>query len=57
MVSFYRIGDVLRGSGAGVKLETMRMRLPGGPHRAVAVHFRRPLEPVDRLVGRASGHR
>ena len=37
VVSFYRVGDVLSGSGARVKLETMRVRLLGGPQRAVAV--------------------
>ncbi len=37
VVSFYRVGDILTGSGAAVKLETMRVRLLGGPQRAVAV--------------------
>lgn len=37
VVSFYRVGDVLTGSGARVKLETMKVRLLGGPQRAVAV--------------------
>jgi exosortase A len=37
VVSFYRVGDILTGSGARVKLETMKVRLIGGPQRAVAV--------------------
>jgi exosortase A len=37
VVSFYRVGNVLTGSAARVKLETMRTRLLGGPQRAVAV--------------------
>jgi len=37
VVSFYRVGHVLSGSGARVKLETMRVRLLGGPQRAAAV--------------------
>ncbi|WP_114951100.1 exosortase A [Sphingosinicella terrae] len=37
VVSFYRVGDIVTGSGLGVKLETMRRRLLGGPQRAVAV--------------------
>lgn len=37
VVSFYRVGEILTGSGAAVKLETMRVRLIGGPQRAVAV--------------------
>jgi exosortase A len=37
VVSFYRVGEVLTGSGMGVKLETMKVRLLGGPQRAVAV--------------------
>jgi exosortase A len=37
VVSFYRVGDRLTGSAMGVKLETMRTRLLGGPQRAVAV--------------------
>jgi len=37
VVSFYRVGDILTGSAMGVKLETMRIRLFGGPQRAVAV--------------------
>lgn len=37
VLSFYRVGDVLSGSGARVKLETVRIRLFGGPRHAVAV--------------------
>ncbi len=37
VVSFYRVGDTLTGSAARVKLETMKVRLIGGPQRAVAV--------------------
>jgi hypothetical protein len=37
VASFYRVGRVLTGSAARVKLETMRVRLIGGPQRAVAV--------------------
>ncbi|MEA3018081.1 MAG: hypothetical protein QOI38_2803 [Sphingomonadales bacterium] len=37
VVSFYRVGDILTGSAMGVKLETMKARLFGGPQRAVAI--------------------
>jgi EpsI family protein len=37
VASFYRVGDILTGSPARVKLETVRVRLLGGPQRAVAV--------------------
>ena len=37
MASFYRVGTILTGSDAAVKLETIRTRLLGGPQRAVAV--------------------
>ncbi|HEX8063688.1 MAG TPA: exosortase A, partial [Allosphingosinicella sp.] len=37
VVSFYRVGDIVTGSRARVKLETVRTRLLGGPQRAVAV--------------------
>jgi len=37
VVSFYRVGDILTGSQMGVKLETMKVRLLGGPQRAVAI--------------------
>lgn len=35
--SFYRIGDVLTGSGSAVKIETLKARLLGGRQQAVAV--------------------
>jgi EpsI family protein len=37
VVSFYRVGDILTGSAARVKLETMKVRLIGGSQLAVAV--------------------
>ncbi|HYW16247.1 MAG TPA: exosortase A [Allosphingosinicella sp.] len=37
VVSFYRVGDIVTGSRTRVKLETVRVRLLGGPQRAVAV--------------------
>lgn len=37
VVSFYRVGGILTGSDMRVKLETMKVRLAGGPRRAVAV--------------------
>ncbi|HYG46860.1 MAG TPA: exosortase A [Allosphingosinicella sp.] len=37
VATFYRVGDVVTGSSARVKLETVRTRLLGGPQRAVAV--------------------
>jgi EpsI family protein len=37
VVSFYRVGNILTGSPAAVKLETIKVRLLGGPQRAVAV--------------------
>jgi EpsI family protein len=37
VLSFYRVGELLTGSQMGVKLETMKVRLFGGPQRAVAV--------------------
>jgi exosortase A len=37
VASFYRVGHVLTGSQARVKLETVRVRLLGGPQRAVAL--------------------
>ena len=42
VVSFYRVGEVLTGSALGVKLETMKARLLGGPQRAVAVMVSAP---------------
>ena len=37
VASFYRVGSVLTGSRAAVKLETVKVRLLGGPQRAAAV--------------------
>lgn len=37
VASFYRVGDIVTGSRARVKLETIRVRLLGGPQRAVAL--------------------
>ena len=37
VVSFYRVGDIVTGSRARVRLETVRVRLVGGPQRAVAL--------------------
>jgi exosortase A len=37
VVSFYRVGSALTGSPAAVKLETVKVRLLGGPQRAVAI--------------------
>jgi EpsI family protein len=37
VASFYRVGSVLTGSPARVKLETMKVHLIGGPQRAVAL--------------------
>ncbi len=37
VLSFYRVGNVLTGSGVQVKIETLKTRLLGGPQRAVAV--------------------
>ena len=37
VLSFYRVGDVLTGSGFEVKVETLKTRLFGGPQRAVAI--------------------
>jgi len=37
VVSFYRVGDILTGSMTGAKLEMMKVRLLGGPQRAVAI--------------------
>jgi exosortase A len=68
-LSFYRVGRLTTGSPAAVKLETMKVRLLGGPQRAVAVtvsaedpgarpaldSFVRALGPVGRLADRAAG--
>jgi exosortase A len=37
VVSFYRVGNIVTGSAAKAKLETVRVRLLGGPQRAVAI--------------------
>ncbi len=37
VASFYRVGDIVTGSGMKVKLETMKVRLIGGSQRAVAL--------------------
>ena len=37
VVSFYRIGGKLTGSGSAVKLETLKNKIFGGPQQAVAV--------------------
>ncbi|MBV9930718.1 MAG: exosortase A [Alphaproteobacteria bacterium] len=37
VASFYRVGGIVTGSPAQVKLETMKVHLVGGPQRAVAV--------------------
>jgi exosortase A len=37
VASFYRVGGIVTGSAARVKLETVTVRLLGGPQRAVAV--------------------
>ncbi|HYN47115.1 MAG TPA: EpsI family protein, partial [Allosphingosinicella sp.] len=68
VVSFYRVGTILTGSGVGVKLETMKVRLLGGPQRAVAIlissdsraaidDFIAQLGPIDRLADGAAGLR
>jgi EpsI family protein len=38
VATFYRVGDILTGRGIEAKLETTRVRLIGGPQRAVAGH-------------------
>ncbi|HYI41544.1 MAG TPA: exosortase A [Allosphingosinicella sp.] len=37
VASFYRVGDIVTGSATRVKLETVKVRLLGGPQRAVAL--------------------
>jgi len=37
VLSFYRVGEMLTGSGVQVKLATLKTRLLGGPQRAVAI--------------------
>ena len=66
VVSFYRVGDIVTGSGVGVKLETLKIRLLGGPQSAVAVlassesraaidAFLVALGPIAPLADRAAG--
>jgi exosortase A len=66
VVSFYRVGNIVTGSGIEVKLETLKVRLLGGPQRAVAIlvssdsrpaidDFVARLGPIDRLADRAAG--
>ena len=66
VVSFYRVGEIVTGSGLGVKLETMKIRLLGGRQRAVALlassesrpaidDFLAALGPVAPLADRAAG--
>ncbi|MEA3012328.1 MAG: hypothetical protein QOD42_873 [Sphingomonadales bacterium] len=66
VVSFYRVGSIVTGSGVSVKLETLKVRLLGGPQRAVAIlvsggsrpaidEFLARLGPIDRLADRAAG--
>ena len=43
--SFYRVGQVLTGSRTGVRLETMRVRLLGGPQRRWRCCSPRPSRP------------
>lgn len=49
VVSYYRVGRILTGSPLAVKLETMKMRLVGGPQRAVAilVSAQAPADGID----------
>jgi exosortase A len=37
VVSFYRVGGIVTGSSTRVKIETVKVRLLGGPQRAVAI--------------------
>ena len=45
VVSFYRVGDILTGSTMGAKVEMMKVRVLGGPQRAVAILVSAP-EPA-----------
>ena len=69
-VTWYRIGDVVTASPTRVKLETLKLKLTGGPQRAVAVlasaerqgqdsraaltDFLAAAGPVDRLADRVT---
>jgi exosortase A len=66
VVSFYRVGGIVTGSGVGVKLETLKVRLLGGRQRAVAVlvssesrpaidDFLNVLGPIAPLADHAAG--
>jgi len=69
VVLFHRVGDIVTGSDARVKLETLKVRLLGGKQRAVAVlvsaegpggraaidAFLRALGPMERVADRAAG--
>jgi EpsI family protein len=54
VASFYRVGEILTGSPARVKLETVRVRLLGGPQRAVAVLVARRRPPTGSAPVRRS---
>jgi EpsI family protein len=51
VASFYRVGNALTGSAARVKLETVRVKLLGGPQRAVAILVAAPA-PADSISPR-----
>ncbi len=51
VVSFYRVGDTVTGSGMRAKLETIETRLLGGPQRAVALLVSAP-EPATGISPR-----
>lgn len=69
VVTFYRVGNLVTGSEGEAKLETMRVRLLGGPQRAVAIvvsaegdgaraaveRFIVALGPISALADRAAG--
>ena len=63
VLAFYRVGDTLTGSETRVKIETLKVKLTGGPKCAVAIlvsglertaaeAFLHELGPVDRLADR-----
>ncbi|PSJ39868.1 exosortase A [Allosphingosinicella deserti] len=51
VLSFYRVGTIVTGSAGAVKLETMKVRLLGGPRRAVAILVSAP-EPAKSISPR-----
>lgn len=51
VLSFYRVGGIVTGSAAAVKLETMKVRLLGGPQRAIAILVSAP-EPAKGISPR-----